>query len=115
LALAANHIDGSIPAGIGNNPYLGFLWLSGNNLSGLLPPSLFNLSSLSLFYAATNQLRGRLPSDLGRSLPSIKKLLIGQNQFTGALPLNLIILLELFLLNWADCNNFKCLLWMITC
>jgi Leucine-rich repeat (LRR) protein len=105
LALATNYINGSIPAGIGNNPYLGFLWLSGNNLSGLLPPSLFNLSSLYLFAAAVNQLRGHLPSDLGKSLRSIQELGIGQNQFTGALPLSLTNLSRLQLLDLGS-NSF---------
>jgi Leucine-rich repeat (LRR) protein len=55
----------------------------------MFPPSLFNLSSLHYFYAAVNQLHGRLPSNLGKSLPSIQELVIGGNQFTGALPLSL--------------------------
>ncbi|XP_066393573.1 probable LRR receptor-like serine/threonine-protein kinase At3g47570 [Miscanthus floridulus] len=105
LSLSRNFLEGPIPAGIGNNPYLGVLDLSLNNLSGFLPPSLFNLSSISLFYAAVNQLRGHLPSDLGNSLPSIQQLGIGENRFTGALPLSLTNLSRLQLLD-LGINNF---------
>ena len=83
-----NYLEGSIPAGIGNDPYLAVLQLSVNNLSGLLPPSLLsNLSSLYYFYVAENKLHGRLPSDLGNGLPSMLQMGIGGNQFTGPLPL----------------------------
>jgi Leucine-rich repeat (LRR) protein len=61
-----NYLEGSIPAGIGNNPYLTFLQLSHNNLSGLLPPSLYSLSSLSLISVSGNNLSvGRIPSSNG--------------------------------------------------
>ncbi|KAL6839027.1 hypothetical protein ACP4OV_031081 [Aristida adscensionis] len=105
LSLTENQLEGSIPEGIGNNPYLGFLQLSSNNLSGLLPASLFNLSSLYNFYAAQNKLHGHLPSDLGRSLPSLQEFGIGENRFTGALPLSLTNLSSLQVL-YLGINSF---------
>jgi Leucine-rich repeat (LRR) protein len=89
LDLSFNYMEGSIPAGISNNQHLGFFQLSRNNISGLVPPSLFNLSSLYAFFVVTNQLHGRLPSDLGKTLPSMQYLGIGENQFTGTLPSSL--------------------------
>jgi Leucine-rich repeat (LRR) protein len=101
-----NYLEGSIPAGIGNNPYLAVLQLSINNLSGLLPPSLLsNLSSLYYFYVAENKLQGHLPSDLGNGLPSMLQMGIGGNQFTGPLPLSITNLSRIHKL-YAGFNSF---------
>jgi serine/threonine protein kinase/Leucine-rich repeat (LRR) protein len=105
LSLARNYLEGSIPTGIGNNPYLTWLQLSANSLSGLLPPSLYNLSSVNYLFVANNKLRGRLPTDLGKSLPSIQELGIGENRFTGTLPLSLTNLSMLQTL-YAGFNSF---------
>ncbi|CAL5089324.1 unnamed protein product [Urochloa decumbens] len=105
LSLRMNYLEGSIPAGIGNIPYLRSLHLSCNNLSGLLPPSLYNLSSLFQFYVADNKLHGRLPVDLGKSFPSIKHIGVGENRFTGPLPLSLTNLTRLQVLH-VDKNSF---------
>ncbi|CAL5007745.1 unnamed protein product [Urochloa decumbens] len=89
LSLAYNHLEGSIPPGIGNNPHLTFLQLSNSSLSGELPHSLYNLSSLETFFAAGNRLQGHLPQDLGTSLHNVELFGLGDNQFTGAIPMSL--------------------------
>ena len=105
LSLPRNFLEGPIPATIGNNPYLTWLQLSANDLSGLLPPSLYNLSFLQDFFVASNKLHGHLPTDLGKSLPSIQQFGIGENRFTGTLPLSLTNLSKLQTL-YAGFNSF---------
>jgi hypothetical protein len=52
-----------------------------------------------------NELHGHLPSDLGKSLPSIQDIGLGNNQFTGALPLSLTNLSTLQVID-ATHNSF---------
>ncbi|XP_077218104.1 uncharacterized protein LOC143852559 [Tasmannia lanceolata] len=89
LSLASNELEGSIPAELGRISNLGFLQISLNKLSGTIPTPIYNLSSLYLFSVTANQLHGSLPPNLGLTLPNIRLLLMGNNLFTGPIPISL--------------------------
>ena len=86
LSLAANSLEGSIPDDLGRLPSLQFFQVSRNILSGEVPPSLYNFSSISSFLVAANRLHGSLPWGIGATLPNLRRLWLGVNQFTGPLP-----------------------------
>jgi hypothetical protein len=71
LSLAYNHLEGTIPPGLGSIPGLQYLALAYNNLSGEPPVSLYNLSSLGMLQIQGNMLHGGIPADIGTKFPSI--------------------------------------------
>jgi|GEM_PF-7064351 len=85
LWLNSNNLDGTIPAALGNLPYLNNLILDSNKLTGSIPAELGNLSSLVWLYLNSNQLTGSIPPQLG-NLSSLTRLILNTNQLSGALP-----------------------------
>ncbi|XP_058111182.1 LRR receptor-like serine/threonine-protein kinase EFR [Magnolia sinica] len=111
LALGHNNLTGSIPPSLGNLSSLTYLYLSITvwraesrvSSAGWIPPSLYNLSSIKILDVGSNRLHGNLPPNLGLTLPNLRMLLVGSNQFTGPIPVSLsnasgIVVIEL-------CNN----------
>lgn len=64
LDLHQNHLNGSIPPGLGNLSKLQMLDLSQNSLSGSIPSSLGNLRNLTHFNLSSNNLSGTIPSTI---------------------------------------------------
>ncbi|KAM0893255.1 hypothetical protein ACQ4PT_025215 [Festuca glaucescens] len=89
LLLADNHFEGSIPFSIGKLPNLQVLDLSYNFLSGSVPPSIYNISTLTYLGMGANILVGEIPYNIGYTLPSIQRLIIGENKFQGLIPTSL--------------------------
>ncbi|XP_017984237.1 PREDICTED: probable LRR receptor-like serine/threonine-protein kinase At3g47570 [Theobroma cacao] len=89
LSASYNAFGGNIPDSLGQLRYLTSLGLGGNNISGTIPPSLYNLSSLAIFSLSENRLRGRLPSNLGLTLPNLRRFQISVNFFSGSIPVSL--------------------------
>ncbi|KAM4126476.1 hypothetical protein ACJW30_02G017300 [Castanea mollissima] len=86
LGLYRNYFQGSIPGGLGRLSRLGFFRLSVNNLSGTIPHQIYNISSIYLFSVAYNQLHGSLPTDVGFTLPNLRRFFGSGNYFTGPIP-----------------------------
>ncbi|XP_058070340.1 probable LRR receptor-like serine/threonine-protein kinase At3g47570 [Magnolia sinica] len=89
LYLYQNSLEGNIPDELRWLVKLKYLQISFNNLSGLIPPLLYNLSSMDHISVAVNQLHGNLPPNLGLTLPNLKIILLGENAFTGPIPVSL--------------------------
>ncbi|KAI3930053.1 hypothetical protein MKW92_014913 [Papaver armeniacum] len=102
--LSGNELVGPIPVQFGELSGLNFLrpsselgrleelyilYLSENALSGDIPPTIYNISSLEYFYFAFNKISGRIPSDLGFTLPRIRRFGGSGNQFIGLIPFSL--------------------------
>ncbi|NIM16943.1 MAG: hypothetical protein GTO45_33665 [Candidatus Aminicenantes bacterium] len=81
-------LSGKIPPELGNLGHLKRLWLNGNRLYGSIPPELGNLSSLEWLFLRYNQLSGSIPLEL-RKLGNLKKLLLEFNDLSGSIPLEL--------------------------
>ncbi|XP_027185152.1 putative receptor-like protein kinase At3g47110 [Coffea eugenioides] len=86
LDLSTNNLAGVIPREIGKLYILQLLNLEVNNLTGLIPLEIFNLSTLVIMSFVENQLSGNLPSTFGYRLPSLERLFLGMNSFSGVLP-----------------------------
>ncbi|XP_077226177.1 putative receptor-like protein kinase At3g47110 [Tasmannia lanceolata] len=90
LYLIENSLEGCIPHDLARINNLMQITLSSNLLSGTVPSSFYNnLSFLVEFAVTDNQLHGTLPPNIGFSLPKLKYLLLGLNQFTGHIPISL--------------------------
>ncbi|KAL5814759.1 hypothetical protein ACOSQ4_025400 [Xanthoceras sorbifolium] len=101
LSISVNQLTGQLPASIGNisslqviylvenRLVLTYLNLGANNFFGIVPPSIYNITSLDSIVLAFNQFNGTLPSDIGYSLPFLKRFVIGLNNFTGSLPISI--------------------------
>ncbi|KAL9427091.1 hypothetical protein AB3S75_033810 [Citrus x aurantiifolia] len=89
VSLAGNSFGGNIPDSLGQLKELEALGISGNNLSGIIPPSIYNLSFLAIFSVSRNQIHGSLPQSLGLAFPNLKLFQIGQNFFSGSIPISL--------------------------
>ncbi|XP_048133468.1 putative receptor-like protein kinase At3g47110 [Rhodamnia argentea] len=105
LFLGHNPLRGQIPSFLGNISTLQVIGLVMNNLTGSIPPALFNrsLTSVMLMY---NDLSGSLPSDLCYRWPTIQRLLLSYNQFSGLLPETLTQCEELLVLSLSF-NRFQ--------
>uniref|UniRef100_A0A1D1XYJ8 Receptor kinase-like protein Xa21 n=1 Tax=Anthurium amnicola TaxID=1678845 RepID=A0A1D1XYJ8_9ARAE len=86
LALDGNELTGGIPTVLGHLANLQFFGVAENKLSGTVPPSLYNLSNIDTFQVSVNQLSGTLPSDLGTTLPKLRRFLVFRNGFQGRIP-----------------------------
>ncbi|WCJ34791.1 Leucine-rich receptor-like protein kinase family protein [Euphorbia peplus] len=107
LSASWNDFEGSIPDTIGLLKSLTNLELGGNKLSGIAPQSLYNLSSVRIFSLGANyRIRGNLPSNLGLLLPQLRIFEVGDNQFSGPIPLSLSNATQLRKFTLAD-NNFS--------
>ncbi|CAM6106243.1 unnamed protein product [Calypogeia fissa] len=89
LSLRENAITGPIPLEIGNSQSLNTLLLGRNNLNGTIPASLWNLcSQLQTLELDSNSLQGQLPipANPGTVCPSLREVMLQNNQFDGPIP-----------------------------
>ncbi|KAL4273559.1 hypothetical protein GQ457_13G004100 [Hibiscus cannabinus] len=100
--VANNNFTGIIPPQIGNLKKLEWLNLGVNNIGGLIPPAIFNISTLSMISLASNHLSGRLPSNMGLSLPNLKRLRLAINQLVGSFPMSITNASQLSVLDMAS-------------
>ncbi|MCP5108160.1 MAG: hypothetical protein GY950_32535, partial [bacterium] len=99
FGILGNDLSGTLPAELGNLPYLETLYLLRDNLTGSIPPELGNLTRLRVLSLYMNQLTGTIPTELG-NLINLEELSLGENQLTGSVPTelgNLSRLTSLFL------------------
>lgn len=105
LSLSNTNLQGSLPAEIGDLPYLNYFaaWLS-PGLTGSLPTTIGNLTRLRYLHINA-QLSGPIPTEIG-NLSQLTTLNLSNNALDGALPAtlgNLASLQHLYL----DGNNFS--------
>ncbi|XP_019051738.1 PREDICTED: putative receptor-like protein kinase At3g47110 [Nelumbo nucifera] len=126
LDLSRNNLTGKIPFELDSLSKLSALILIANHLTGKISPSFGNLSSLQALYLVDNSLEGSIPKDLGRltrlsnlyvganelsvdiglTMPKLKLLIFGANNFTGSIPVSLFNISGLKFLDLAE-NNFS--------
>ncbi|WOH15006.1 hypothetical protein DCAR_0934536 [Daucus carota subsp. sativus] len=101
IGLNKNSFTGVIPHTIGNLSKLSWLDLSDNKLTGNLPVSTEIESGLDLllnarhFHLSKNQLSGNIQPQLFSSKMQLLHLVLDQNNFTGAIPNTIGLLLTL--------------------
>ncbi|MEZ4713946.1 MAG: Calx-beta domain-containing protein [Caldilineaceae bacterium] len=88
LNLDDNQLAGSVPAQIGNLPYLVTLDLNSNQIGGAIPPEITFLARLQTLDLSINYLNGAIPSQIG-ALTSLTHLYLGENELTGNAPAQL--------------------------
>ncbi|XP_074282409.1 uncharacterized protein LOC141606921 [Silene latifolia] len=84
-----NSFTGTIPNSIGRIQNLTNVVVSSNKLTGTFPTSLFNISSLQVLEFLDNQLHGELPADVGVNIPRLTWFNLGENNFTGLIPITI--------------------------
>ena len=94
----SKHLNGTIPATLGNLTVLQNLSLYSNQLSGAIPTALGNLTALRNLYLYSNQLDGEIPPELG-NLTLLQTFHLQNNQLSGAIPVTLGRLTALQVLN----------------
>ncbi|KAI3886575.1 hypothetical protein MKX03_005494 [Papaver bracteatum] len=102
LTFTDNNLDSEVPSELGRLEELYILYLSENELSGDMPLTIYNISSLEYFYFAFNKISGRIPSDLGFTLPRIRRFGGSGNQLTGLIPLSLSNASQMEAIDLAD-------------
>ncbi|KAM3697967.1 hypothetical protein ACJW30_06G154800 [Castanea mollissima] len=117
LRLGANKLTGRIPPSFGNlssirvfslayNKLVGNIpYRIANKISGTIPSSLYNISSLQRISVSLNQLNDALPAKIGLTLPNLKVLLFGSNEFSRPIPISLCNASQLQMLD-LSINNF---------
>ena len=85
VALFNNHLDGTIPGGIGSLLKLNQIGFQNNGLTGTVPSSFTNLTNLEGLWLHNNKLSGSLP-DVFDTMSSLDWLVISNNTFSGSLP-----------------------------
>ena len=85
LRLAAQGLNGRVPAALAQLDQLETVSLRHNALTGGIPPELGRLAKLKVLSLRDNQLTGPIPPALGR-LHALERLLLNQNNLTGAIP-----------------------------
>nr|XP_023896791.1 putative receptor-like protein kinase At3g47110 [Quercus suber] len=106
ISFAANNLEGEIPNTVAQMKSLTSFRVSGNHLSGVFPPSLYNLSLLTFIALAGNNFTGNLNPDLGIALQNLQLLYLGENQFTGTVPVSLSNMSDIQRLDIGD-NQFR--------
>ncbi|XP_010939071.1 receptor kinase-like protein Xa21 [Elaeis guineensis] len=89
FSVTLNHLTGSIPEDVSRLTMLVLFEVSANNFTGTIPSQLFNISSLHYLIASVNTLHGQLPPNMGISLPNLRLIFLGDNQFYGPIPASL--------------------------
>ncbi|KAL6009207.1 hypothetical protein ACLOJK_022434 [Asimina triloba] len=82
-------LTGSIPAKLSQLTGLSKLDVFDNQLSGIVPSSIYNLSALQQIDLGLNRLQGDLPPHLFLTLPNLAWFSVGNNRFTGSIPVSL--------------------------
>ncbi|KAJ6836273.1 putative LRR receptor-like serine/threonine-protein kinase [Iris pallida] len=85
LFLGYNGLEGEIPKEVGNLVNLQFLNLQHNGIAGAIPISLWNASKMILLSLTANNLTGPVPAILGKSMPFLQILCMGENALSGGL------------------------------
>lgn len=101
VELPGFHLEGSVPAALGDLPNLQRIVMQDNGLTGALPPSLANLRHLLVLDLGRNRLSGPLPEWI-TNLSTLQRLDLAGNRFSGPLPssiANLANLQRLYLSN----------------
>ena len=107
ISLVENHLNGTLPAELGNLSALDSLDLSKNssgysgNLHGFIPSELGNLTNLTYLNLSYNSLIGIIPSELG-SLTNLEYMQLSSNQLSGSIPIELGNLTYLEYLSLSD-------------
>ncbi|KAK6120459.1 hypothetical protein DH2020_045796 [Rehmannia glutinosa] len=89
LSLSNCGLHGYIPESLVHLRNLKQLILDTNQLTGEIPFGIYNISTLETFAVFTNQLQGNIPFDIGSTLPKLRNLGLGDNNFSGVLPVSL--------------------------
>lgn len=85
LDISNNYLSGTIPPAIGTLSKLQYLNLSNNGLTSSIPAQLGDLSGLVDLDLSENSFSGAVPSDL-KGLRSVRRLILGNNILDGPLP-----------------------------
>jgi hypothetical protein len=85
LDVSKNHLQGSIPAVIGEFKFLNMLNMSHNSLTGPIPSELGNLKQLEALDLSSNELSGEIPRELA-SLDFLAMLNLSDNKLVGSIP-----------------------------
>lgn len=94
IYLINNHLEGSLPASLGDLTAITDLYLSGNRLSGTIPNSIGNLSALTFLYLSSNKLEGNIPATISK-VSALRELHLEHNELTGEIPTSIRSLREL--------------------
>ena len=105
LLLNDNRLSGHIPPELGGLTSLTRLEIDDNDLAGPIPSSLGNLTSLTRLEIDDNDLTGSIPSSLG-SLTNLTRLQLDDNRLTGPIPDSLSNLAALRYLRLLGDNRF---------
>ncbi|KAF3507789.1 hypothetical protein F2Q69_00000866 [Brassica cretica] len=89
LDFAYNNMEGEIPFDVARLTEMVFFQVSQNRFSGVFPPALYNMSLLESLSLAGNSFSGELRADFGDLLPNLRTVVMGRNEFTGAVPITL--------------------------
>lgn len=88
LSMAGNSFFGQLPVSLSSLPYLRSLDLSHNKFNGSVP-SWSNNVALNSIRLNNNEFSGQIPDDFLKGVPSFTSISVymGENKFTGSLPL----------------------------
>ncbi|XP_071918986.1 LRR receptor-like serine/threonine-protein kinase EFR [Coffea arabica] len=86
LSLGFNNLEGNLPKEMGLLKKVAVLIVGGNKLSGIIPASIFNSSAITVISVGGNSFHGNLPTNIGLTLPKLKRLYVGGNKFFGNFP-----------------------------
>ena len=105
LNLSSNHLNGALPAALGDLTNLESLQLYNNSIIGRIPAQLgdlTNLRELNLGSDGYSRLTGPIPTALG-DLTNLESLILNNNELTGPIPATLGHLYNLRELNlWSN-------------
>lgn len=82
-------IRGEIPDSLARIQTLEYVFLDQNSLTGRFPFGLFNVSTISELSVLSNRLQGTISPDIGLNLPGLIFLDLGENNFSGQVPVSL--------------------------
>ena len=85
LSLINNHLDGTLPASLGNLTAITGIYLSNNNIHESIPASISDLPVLNFLHLSNNQINGDIPDELGNVI-TLKELHLNHNKLTGVIP-----------------------------